>query len=206
MSTPSSEDREGADPASAADLGAVLERFRPKLERMLRLRLDPRLRRRVDPADVLQEAYVEVSRRLQEFLDKRPTSFFLWVRFLTGQKLAEVHRRHLKAAQRSVAREVTPGSIPAASSAHLAERFVDLDRLPAQKAARREVLARVQRAMEELEELDREVLALRYFEGLSGEEAALALGLSPSSAKRRHLQALRRLRAALPRVDDVPTP
>jgi RNA polymerase sigma-70 factor (ECF subfamily) len=184
----------------------MLERFRPRLTRLVTVRLDPRLRRRIDGEDVLQEAFVEVARRLTEYCAKRPMPFFLWVRLITGQKLAEFHRRHLAAAQRDAAREVSPASIPSASSASLAKAFVDPERSPPHKAARREVLGRIRRALERLEELDREVLALRYFEGLSNDEAALVLGLSSSSAKRRHLQALRRMRAELPRADDVPTP
>lgn len=172
---------------------------------MLTVRLDPRLRRRVDPDDVLQEAFVEVSKRLSEYLAKRPLPFFLWVRLLTGQKLNEFHRRHLAAGLRDAGREITPGSMPSASTASLAELFVDPGTSPSQKAARREVLERVRVALEGLEELDREVLALRYFEGLSIEDAAEVLGLSLSSAKRRHLHALRALRAELPRQDDVPT-
>lgn len=193
----------------AGDIGAQLELFRPRLERMVTVRLDPRLRRRVDPADVIQEAFVEVARRMEEYRAKRPLPFFLWVRLITGQKLLEFHRRHLAAGVRDVGREVTPGSIPSASSASLAERFVDPTPSPANKVARNETLARVRKAIEGLEELDREILALRYFEGLSIEEAATVLELSPSSAKRRHLHALhalRALRAELPHQDDVATP
>lgn len=208
MSAEHADDPEEADPAprSVAELGPVLEGFRPRLERMVTVRLDPLLRRRIDPEDVLQDAFLEISRRLAEFRAKRPMPFFLWVRLLTGQKLAEFHRRHVRAAQRTVAREITPGSIPSASSASLAKAFVDPGRSPAHKAAGREVLARIRSALERLDELDREVLALRYFEGLTNDEAAHVLGLSSSSAKRRHVQALRRLRAELPRADDVPTP
>jgi RNA polymerase sigma-70 factor (ECF subfamily) len=208
MSAEPPEEREGTTsvPTSAADLGPTLERLRPRLERMVTVRLDPRLRRRVDEEDVLQEAFAEVARRLSEFHERRPMPFFLWVRLLTGQKLAEFHRRHLGAAQRDAGREVTPGNIPSASTVSLARAFVDPGRSPAHRAASREVLARIQAGLERLEVLDREMLALRYFEGLTNDEAALVLGLSSSSAKRRHVQALRHLRAELPRADDVPTP
>lgn len=173
---------------------------------MLAVRLDPRVRRRVDPDDVLQESFLDVSRRLDEYLAKRPMPFFLWVRLLTGQKLAEFHRRHLDAARRDAGREVTPGSIPAASTVSMAGRFVDPGHSPSEEAARSEVLERVQRALEGLEEIDREVLALRYFEGLSSQEAATVLGISLAGAKKRLVTALDRLRSVLPRPGDVPTP
>lgn len=199
------ESRDPPEPR-AGNLGALLTRYRPRLERMLALRLDPRVRRRVDPEDVLQEAFLEIASRLDDFLATRPMPFFLWVRLQTGQKLAEFHRRHLEAARRDAGREVTPGSFPSASSASLADRFVDSGRSPFQEAAREEALARIQEKLERMEEIDREILALRYFEGLSSEEAATVLGISLAGAKKRLVTALRRLRLVLPYPGDVPTP
>jgi RNA polymerase sigma-70 factor (ECF subfamily) len=198
---------EPRDPLSPTreNLGELLTRFRPRLERMLAVRLDPRVRRRIDPEDVLQEAFLEISRRLDEYLVRRPMPFFLWVRLQTGQKLAEFHRRHLEAALRDVGREVTPGSVPAASTASLANRFVDPGRSPSQEAEREEAVARIQRKLEGMEPIDHEILALRYFEGLSSDEAANVLGISLAGAKKRLVTALRRLRSALP-AGDVPTP
>lgn len=207
MPQPSEEENRTPGEGPDADgLGAELEGFRARLERMVMVRIAPRLRRRVDPADVIQEAFAEVARRMEEFRAKRPLPFFLWVRLIAGQKLAEFHRRHLGAAGRDMGREVTPGNIPAASSASLAERFVDPGPTPQHEASHQETLGRVRRALDELDELERELLALRYFEGLTLEEAALVLGLSPSGVKRRHLSALRALRAELPRQDDMLTP
>lgn len=189
-----------------ADLGEHFERVRPRLERMLAVRLDPRVRRRVEPADILQEAYLEAARGLSEYLEQRPLPFFLWLRRITGLKLAEFHRKHLGAARRDAGREITPGGIPAASTASMAGYFVDPSRSPAQSAARLEILEKVENALRELEELDREVLAMRYFEELSNEETATALGLTPSGATKRHVRALRRLRSVLPQARDAPTP
>lgn len=194
------------DEPTAANLAELFDRVRPRLERMIAVRLNTRVRRRVDPADVLQEAYLDAARRLSEYLERRPLPFFLWLRQVTGQKLAEFHRRHVGTARRDAGREVTPGSVPAASSASMAGCFVAPGRSPSQAAAQVEALERVQRALEGMEELDREVLALRYFEELSNEEAAAVLGISLSAAKKRHLRALRRLRSELPRSADVPTP
>lgn len=190
----------------ASELGAVLEQFRPRLERMLDLRLDPRLRRRVDPADVLQEAFAEVVQRLEEFRARRPMPFFLWVRIQTLQKLGRVQHRHLGTARRAAEREVTPQSFPAASTASLARAFVQPGLSPSQEAAREEFLERIRAALEKMDEADREVLALRYFERLSNEEAAIVLGLTPSGATKRHVRALGKLRGAFPRMEDIPTP
>ena len=189
----------------AGNLQELLARYRPRLERMLAVRLDPRLARRVDPEDVLQEVCVTVVRRLDDFLARRPMSFFLWVRATTGQMLVDVHRRHLGSARRNAEREIELG-IPTPSLRSLAGLFVDPGPTPPRSLARLEALDRVTAALEGLAEIEREVLVLRYFEGLSNEETATVLGLSPSGAKKRHLRALESLRTALPREIDLPTP
>ena len=189
---------EGAEDLPAeASLGGVLEGFRPRLERMLHLRLDPRLRARVDSADVLQETFAEVLGRIDEYRKKRPMPFFLWVRFLAGQKLLDFHRRHLNAAQRDARVELPIPAFPPASSASMAQALFDLGTPPERAAAREESLLRLQQALESMDEVDREVLVLRYFEQLSNEETALALTLSVSGAKKRHVRALARLRKTL---------
>lgn len=158
--------------------------------------MDPSLRRRVEVSDVLQEAFVEVMRRLDEYRSSGSLPFFLWVRFLAGQKLHDVHRRHLGAERRDRHKEIsTP--FPAASSLSLAEALLDPASSPSEIAARAEEQQRLQEALEKLDETDREILVLRYFELLSNDETAQVLGLSPSGAKKRHLRALSHLKAAL---------
>jgi RNA polymerase sigma-70 factor (ECF subfamily) len=81
-------------------LGALLERHRKRLRSMVALRLDQRLQGRIDASDVLQEAFLEVAARLPDYLRQPPMPFFLWLRFLTGQKLLELHRHHFGAQMR----------------------------------------------------------------------------------------------------------
>src|SRR5262245_38270166 len=83
-------------------IGALLEEYRPRLARMIGVRMDPALRGRIDASDVIQETFVEVSERLPRYLERQEMPFFLWVRFLTGQKLLQIHRRHLEAGVRDV--------------------------------------------------------------------------------------------------------
>lgn len=190
---------------SPASVGALLEDFRPRLQRMLKLRVDSRLRRRIDPADVLQETFAEVVARLDEYLVSRPMPFFLWVRLIAAQKVAQLHQHHLGAARRDAGREVTPGAFPAASTVSLAHAFAP-GPSPSESAARGEILARVRAALERLDPVEREVLALRYFERLSTEETAFVLGLTASGVGKRQLRALGHLKRELPRVEDLPTP
>jgi RNA polymerase sigma-70 factor (ECF subfamily) len=189
--------RAGAgDPAA---LGSLLEGHRRRLRRMVKLRLDPRLQGRIDPSDVLQEAYLEASRRLAEYLRDPKLPFFLWLRFLTGQKLLALRRQHLGTQARDAGREVSlfHGAMPEASSACLAAQLLGRITAPLQAAIRAEMKLRLQEALNSMDPLDREVLALRHFEHLDNAEAAQELGLTPSGASSRYLRALKKLKDIL---------
>jgi len=93
----------------------LLDEYRGRLRRMVALRLDPRLQGRVDPSDVIQEAYIDAARRIPEFRNEPRVSFYSGFRFLVGQRVQEQHRRHLGAQARDAGREVSlyRGSIAA---------------------------------------------------------------------------------------------
>jgi RNA polymerase sigma-70 factor (ECF subfamily) len=185
-------------------LGVLLARHRNRLRRMVALRLDRRLQGRVDPSDVIQETYLEASARLPEYLRNPPMPFFLWVRFLAGQKLVTLHRHHLGVHMRDADREVAlfHGPLPEASSAALAVRLLGHDTRPSAAAIRAEMKVRVQEALDLLDPLDREVLALRHFERLSRAEIASVMGLSDAAAGKRYLRALERLKQILEQWPD----
>jgi RNA polymerase sigma-70 factor (ECF subfamily) len=199
---PSAEMLRRAAGGDAAALGALLEDYRPRLRRMVRLRLDPRLQGRVDTSDVIQEAFIDAARRLPDYARAPKAPFFLWLRFLTGQKLLEVRRRHLGAEARDAAREVSlyRGSMPEASSACLAAQLIGKVTAPLQAAIRAEMKLRLQDALNGMDPTDREVLALRHFEQLSNAEVAEVLGLAPSGASSRYLRALKRLKEIMATV------
>src|SRR5215470_46728 len=183
----------GGDCGALADL---FERHRGRLEQMVRLRLDRRLQGRLDPADVLQEAYLDVARRFPEYRADPALPFFLWLRLLTGQRLVDLHRQHLGAKMRDAGLEVSlyRGDFPRASSASLAELLLGRLTSASRAAVRAETQLRVQEALSAMDPVDREVLVLRHFEMLSNEETAQVLGLKPSAASNRHIRALKRLR------------
>ena len=177
------------DEAALADL---FDRHRERLRRMVRLRLDRRLSGRVDPDDVVQEAYLDVRRRFAEYDRQYGESMpvYLWFRLVTGQKLIDLHRHHLDAHRRDAGLEV---SLHRGPMAQLLGRLTS-----ASKAAiRAEHRLIVQEALNAMDEVDREVLVLRHFEHLSNDEVALTLGLKRSTASRRYVQALIRLKQAL---------
>ena len=180
-------------------LGELLGRHRERLRRMVALRLDWRLRVRVDPSDVLQEACLDASRRLPEYHQNPTMPFFLWLRFLAGQRLVDEHRKHLGAAARDAGREISlyHGALPETSSAALAAHLLGRLTTPSQATIRAERKIRLQEALNSLDPIDREVLALRHFEELSNTEAAAVLGLDKSAASKRYARALIRLKEIL---------
>jgi RNA polymerase sigma-70 factor (ECF subfamily) len=177
----------------------LLMPYRNRLKRMVKIRLNQRLQGRVDASDVIQDALLEASQRLREYVDGPGMPFFLWLRHLAGQKLIDVHRRHLGAHKRDANLEISlhQGAWPMASSASLAEQLLGRLTSASQAAMKAELRLRVQEALNNLEPLDREVLALRHFEQLSTAETAEALGISKSGACSRYVRALKRLKDLL---------
>jgi RNA polymerase sigma-70 factor (ECF subfamily) len=178
---------------------ALFDRDRPRLRRMVALRMDRRLQGRVDPSDVIQEAHIEAMTRLPEYLRESKLPFFLWLRLLVGQRLTFLHRRHLGTRARDAGREIGlyHGPLPQATSAALAARLLGHLTEPSQAAVRAERKIRIQTALNAMDPLDREILALRHFEQLSNREAAQALGLSDSTASKRYVRAVERLKEIL---------
>ena len=181
-----------------AALAQLLHLHEARLVRMVELRLDASLRRRLDPADVVQEGLLEAVRRFPEWCPQKDLPFQVWLRLIVAQSLAELQRRHLGAHMRDALREVPmQQSRSGLSAGNAADAFLASITSPSQAAQREELRGRVLAALEGLEELDREILALRHFEGLSNEEAAAELQITPAAASKRFLRALTRLRPAL---------
>jgi RNA polymerase sigma-70 factor (ECF subfamily) len=198
----SQETQEMLQAAAAGDrerLGTLLSQHRERLRRMVALRLDRRLQGRVDASDVVQEAFLEASTRLPEYVEQPTMSFFLWLRFLTGQKVLELHRHHLGAQMRDAGREISlyRNALPATSSAALAAQLLGHETGPCEAAVRAERKIRLQEALNSLDPLDREVLALRHFEQLNNVETAQSLGLQESAASKRYVRALKKLKEIL---------
>jgi len=186
----------------AEALRALFSRYRDRLKRMVHLRLSRRLQGRVDDSDVLQESYLEVARRLDEYLREPKLPFFLWLRHMTALKLAEVHRRHLGTQLRDADREVTlhRGGLPLADSVSLAAQLLGTLTTPSQAVIKAETRLLVQEALNSMDPIDREVLALKHFEQLSTAEIAEVLGLSKAGAGSRYLRAIKRLREILAQI------
>jgi len=177
----------------------LFQRHRDRLRRMVELRMDARLQGRVDASDVLQDAFLDAATQLDTFLRGSELSAFLWLRLVVGQRLSKYHRLHLGTKMRDVRQEVSlyRDALPQASSAALASMLLGRLTSPSHAAIRAEQVLHVQDALNELEPLDREVVALRHFEQLSRAETAQVLGITEEAGAKRYMRALRRLKAIL---------
>jgi RNA polymerase sigma-70 factor (ECF subfamily) len=176
----------------------LFARHRARLHEFVALRLDPRLRARIDADDVVQDTQIEAFRRLSEFLQRRPMPFHVWLRKKAYERLTDLRRRHVGAARRSVEREVV---MPDKSSRLLAQRLMASGSTPSQRLAQRELARQVRLALARMSEADRDILFMRSYEGLSYEEAASILDIDAAAARKRHGRALLRLHKLL--SDDV---
>ncbi len=188
--------RASLDGGGGTALGEVFARHHDRLHRMVLLRMDRRVQGRVDASDVIQDAFLEATRRLGAYLKDPRMPLYLWLRFLTSQRLLQIHRRHLGAQARNVEREISlyHSAVPEATSAALAEQLVSQRTSPSQVAIRVEMKMRLQEALNAMEPADREVLALRQFESLTNREAAQILGIGEPAASQRYVRALQRLK------------
>jgi RNA polymerase sigma-70 factor, ECF subfamily len=172
----------------------LFDRHRDKLRQTVQLRLDRRLRARVDPSDIVQEAHLEAYRRLDDYLTRRPMPFELWLRKTAQERVYNHYRTHLRTAQRSVNREVP---LPEESSMLIAASFLKRSSSPSHHVARREYKRLVQEAVGELSEIDREIILMRNVEGYSQREISLVLELSHDAVRNRYGRALVKLQRLL---------
>jgi RNA polymerase sigma-70 factor (ECF subfamily) len=172
----------------------LFARHRAELLAFVELRLDSRMRARIDADDIVQETQMEVFRRLDDFLVEQPMPFRVWLRRKAFERLTDFRRRHVFAARRSVRREA---ALPDRSSRLLAQRLVASGATPSQQLAQRELANQVRQALAQMSEAHRDILFMRNYEGLSYEEAACILGIEPATARKRHGRALLRLHELL---------
>ena len=187
--------KEGDDYA----VNQLMERHRNSLRRMVQMRLDQRIRRRVDVSDVVQDVMVEANRRLQDYLSNPVMPFRLWLRQIAKDRIIDAHRRHRGSAKRSVDREQQLAAHVGndRSTMDLAAQICDQELTPQAAAAQQEMSKRVEDAITQLGDQDCEIIIMRHYEQLSNQEIALALELSEPAASMRYLRAVRRLREQL---------
>lgn len=180
-------------------MNRLMDRHRDAVRRMIQMRLDHAVARRVDASDVVQDVLMEASQRLNDYMQNPSMPFHLWLRQLAKDRIIDMHRRHRAAKRRSVDREQNLSGLGSddQSAADLAALLKDAELTPAAAALRKEMEERFLVALDQLEENDREIVIMRHFEHLGNSEVAEALKLSAPAAGMRYLRAIRRLRELL---------
>jgi RNA polymerase sigma-70 factor (ECF subfamily) len=184
------------DRSALAELFSI---YRPRLWRMVNFRLHPRLQGRIDPDDVLQDAWLMAVNRISYFLRDASHSSFIWFRMIVNQTLIDLHRHHLGAEKRNAARDVSVNSAWASDSTSSSMAFHLSGSLtsPSSAVNRAELAQQLDTILQGMNEIDREVLALRHFEELSNSETARVLNMSEQAASGRYIRALGRLKQIL---------
>lgn len=180
-------------------LAVLFSMHRDRLWRMVNFRMDPRLHGRVDADDVLQEAWMAASQRIEHFVADASRSIFVWFRMITTQSMIDIHRRHLGTQKRNAANEFSINRGWSTESTSFSLSFHLLGHLtsPTQAALRQELSEQLKAALESMNQIDREVLALRHFEQLTNRETAQILNISDQAASDRYIRALGRLKGVL---------
>ena len=182
----------------------LLERYRRYLRNLVAVRVDRRVARRVDASDIVQEALVDASERMEDYLRARPLPFLDWLRRLARDRVVDAHRRHLGSLRRSVARERSTSEMTDASVAELSRRLLAPDTSPSNRLDRRERFDRIAAALATLPDRDREVLVMWYLEQRDTREIANTLGITERGVRSRHLRALLRLRGSIDGLHPTP--
>lgn len=178
-------------------LSKVFEEESPQLRRMISFRMDRRIKRRVDPSDVVQEAYVEAVRRLPAFLSDPKVPVVVWLRFLTYQKLLQIQQAHLGVQARDARLELPMQGLGDSSLDGCAAQLTSRDDSPGSAVVKAELKQRLRSAMEELDARDRQIIALRQFQQLKNGAVARLLKISEKACSKRYFRALARLRRLL---------
>ncbi len=196
----------GAKDGDAAAINRLMDRHRDSLRRMVQLRLDQKIQRRIDVSDVVQDVLVEANRRLQDYIaNGSGMPFHLWLRQIAQDRIIDAHRRHRVSAKRSVDKE-RPLAVPAAddhSTIQLAAQLCDRQLTPAAAATQAELAKAVEAAIAKLPDQDCEIVIMRHYEQLSNQEIAQALELTEPAASMRYLRAIRRLKELMVNPDSV---
>ena len=184
-----------AEPGAA--LGQLLELYRRYLELLARVQIGWRLQGKVDPADLVQDTFLEAHRHFARFQGTTEAEFVSWLRQILAANLAMLLRRYLGTRGRDVRLERELAVELDRSSEDLDRGLLASSSSPSQQAIRREQAVLLADALGQLPETYREVIILRHLEGLSFPEVARRMRRSVDSVKNLWARALGQLRRTL---------
>lgn len=181
---------------SDAALAELFSHHHDRLKRIVRFRLDHRLAGRISESDVIQDSFLSASKRVDHYRGKEDMPFFVWLRLIINQQLADLHRQHLQAEKRDVRKEISldrPAISPRTSLA-MAAQLVGNATSASRAYSRVERIAKLEDALNHMEPIDREVIALRHFEELTNSEVAKVLDIDEQASSKRYVRAMKRMK------------
>jgi RNA polymerase sigma-70 factor (ECF subfamily) len=163
--------------------------------------LDRAVRPKIGPDDIVQEVYLDVARRIDRFEDRGPDSFLNWLHAILEQKLIDAQRAaHRKV--RDVGREVPIERLAADSYWNLLDNVYADSTTPSRVARRDEAFSALLICVADLSEAQRQVVQLRFLEGLPVVDVAQRLGRSEAAVTALTKRALEALRRSMDRLGE----
>jgi RNA polymerase sigma-70 factor (ECF subfamily) len=184
----------------AAVPDAALGRFRHYLLLLARVRLDPRLKGKLDASDIVQQTLLEAHRDLAQFRGRSPGEQAAWLRQILARNLANA-ARDLGRARRDVARERSLEAAVDESASRLEVWLAAEQSSPSQRAQRQERALRLAEALTRLPEAQREAVVLRHWHGWSLADIAARLGCTTAAVTGLLHRGLKNLRKQLQELE-----
>ena len=176
-------------------LDQLFSLHRERLKKIVIFRLGHQLHGRLDPEDVIQEAYMAALKRIDHFGKDFSGSGFVWLRLIAQQTLIDLQRFHLGAKKRDAGKEIIFHR-PSTSKTMTLHLFGQVSS-PSRAVMQIDMMDRVEQAIAEMDHTDQEILAMRHFEELTNKETAESLGIAQKAASIRYFRALKRLKDIL---------
>ncbi len=201
MSESDDDSNELLDRAASGDEDALAElfsKYQPQLKQAIQIRMDRNLQRRERESDILQESFLAAAKDLPRYNEERRVGPYVWLRGIVQQRLVDAFRHHGRV-KRDAHREVSihGGNVSFADSVSLATHLIDDASSPSKAATKAEFQQIIQTALDGMEPVDREIIALRHFEHLKNVDVAEILEMDESTTSSRYLRALKKLKDAL---------
>jgi RNA polymerase sigma-70 factor (ECF subfamily) len=185
-----SDDKKNLSVSDLAALGKLFEDHSPRLLSMVRRRIDPALAARLDPEELLNEAYVRATGKWRAFQRQSSMTPYAWLYQLVLQCLIDAWRRETRG-KRDLRRDMP---WPERTSIQLGLGLLSPATSPSGRLLREETAQRIRLIMECLSERDQEILWMRHYDELSFREVGTVLEISENAATVRYARALRRLK------------
>jgi len=190
-----------ASQGDAQSLQRLLVLYHPRLRARLLRQMDPSMRAKIEPEDILQQVYLEAYRAIEQFDYRGKDSFLRWLFTILDRKLIDEHRA-LHAERRDVRREMKPAGGPAANESYLdlLQRLTSETGTPSRVIRQREAVGVLSACLANLPEHYREVIRMRFLQGLPVSDVARKLRRTSGSI---HMICHRALAALRTQFDEL---